>query len=62
VSSVLSASVGKEVWGNALAGGGLGALVDFQNSSAFQYPEKIQLEPELCKSDNIKNFLKPLSQ
>jgi hypothetical protein len=37
------------MWGNIVAGGGVGALVDLQNSTAFEYPTNIILEPNICK-------------
>jgi hypothetical protein len=37
------------MWGNIFAGGGVGALVDMQNSTGFEYPSIIVLEPGICR-------------
>lgn len=37
------------MWGNIIAGGGIGAVVDMQNSTAFEYPKRIVYEPAICK-------------
>ena len=37
------------MWGNIVAGGGVGAIVDMQNSTAFEYPIHMVLEPTICK-------------
>lgn len=37
------------MWGNIIAGGGIGAVVDMQNSTAFEYPVRMVFEPAICK-------------
>jgi len=37
------------MWGNIIAGGGIGAIVDMQSSTAFAYPSTIVYEPAICK-------------
>jgi len=37
------------MWGNIIAGGGIGAVVDIKSSTAFEYPTRLVLEPALCK-------------
>lgn len=40
---------GLPMWGNIIAGGGVGAIVDVQYSTAFEYPENIVIEPPICR-------------
>ena len=42
-------SFGLPMWGNLIAGGGVGAIVDLQNSTAFEYQKNIVIEPPICK-------------
>ena len=37
------------MWGNIIAGGAVGAVVDMHNSTAFEYPARMVLEPAICK-------------
>jgi hypothetical protein len=37
------------MWGNIVAGGGIGAIVDMQNSTGFEYPATIVVQPAICK-------------
>ena len=52
-SYIVTSFPGIPMLGNLIIGGGIGAVIDVNNSAAFEYPEIISLEAPVCKRNRV---------